>query len=146
MSKSKTKSTSMDWVRTTWRIQTAAAGVLWPSTGTREMHDECCTLLDSSGWHLAGDILLLLSGAVIVTAAMALSPARPAAFVAVSAAVVMLAGPIFTVVHLDKEIAPVSCADKAGGQACQVVGDTTGLPGAVDRVPRRRRGGRSRHR
>jgi hypothetical protein len=121
--------TLMAWVRTTWRIQTDAPGVLWTSTGTREKHLDCCTLLDLPGWEQAESILLLLSIATIIVVAMALRPPRPAALAAVSAAVVMLAAPLYSVVRLDKEIPPSSCATQAGGQSCQVLGSTSGLPG-----------------
>lgn len=89
---------AMTWTRDTGRI--TKTDQVWTATGTKVVSTECCTLLQGSGWSLAGNIGQLASLALVPTALAALGRKSLATGAALGAGMIAAAHPLATFASL----------------------------------------------
>lgn len=84
--------TAMPWQRDTGRI--TKTDQVWTATGTKVESRECCTLLQGTGWDLAGNILELGSLALVPVVLAALGRKQLATGAALGAGLIAASDPL----------------------------------------------------
>jgi hypothetical protein len=83
---------AMNWTETTVRATTP--DYTFNATGTAEVSERCCTLADSRGWDLAGDLHLIIVSVLVLLVAAAWRPGWAGFGALVGAGAVMAAFPL----------------------------------------------------